>query len=576
MKGKVASISFSKLSVLLCLMLAMIWRFNYHTNNEQNGYNATTWDALGYYMYLPSTLIYQDVNQLDWFPEIDKKYQVSGGELYQASLQEDSTYVFKYLGGTAIMQLPFFLIGHSVAHLSSAPADGFSAPYQYSIMWGAVFWFFVGLWFLRKVMLAYFTERTTSITIILVVGASNLLQYVSIDGAMSHAFIFPMYSLLLWWTHKWHQNPQLKYAFLIGLVIGLATISRPTEIIMVFIPLLWKLNSDFPINKWNYLKEHPKQLFFLLTGGIVGILPQLIYWKVASGDWVYNVGSKWFFLDPWWRVLIGFEKGWFIYTPIALFMVGGLFFISRKPFQKSVITFCLLNIWIIISWSDWTYGASYSTRAFTQSYPVFALALGGLIGQLHWKKWKYLILFIGGYFIINNQFQLWQYNAGIIHYNDMNESYYKAVYWDPSPTSLEYSLLDEGDRMPDRLSNELITRKDTVIYNKPLDNWESIILFNEYEPEYTWISHLADLTADNGIRQGEFVITSFAADTVLESKTFRLSLPFVEDHKMNRYHHQYRVPEECERIELKLQCFGTMMINELDSKIKVITSTPYQ
>jgi len=61
------------------------------------------------------------------------------------------------------------------------------------------------------------------------------------------------------------------------------------------------------------------------------------------------------FLNPWFRVLFGPEKGWFLYTPISIMMLAGLFLIKKYPFQKSVITFCLLNIWIIIAWSDWRY-----------------------------------------------------------------------------------------------------------------------------------------------------------------------------------------------------------------------------
>ena len=37
----------------------------------------TTWDALGYYMYLPGICIYQDVTKLDWFFEIDREYYLS-------------------------------------------------------------------------------------------------------------------------------------------------------------------------------------------------------------------------------------------------------------------------------------------------------------------------------------------------------------------------------------------------------------------------------------------------------------------------------------------------------------------
>jgi hypothetical protein len=127
------------------------------------------------------------------------------------------------------------------------------------------------------------------------------------------------------------------------------------------------------------------------------------------------VGSKWFFLNPWWRVLFGPEKGWFLYTPIALVMVAGFFFMKKYPFRKAVLTFCLLNIWIIISWSDWKYGASYSTRALTQSYPVFALALACVIDRwFSWSRLKWLLPVIGVGLIFLNFYQMDIYNQGIL------------------------------------------------------------------------------------------------------------------------------------------------------------------
>ena len=38
----------------------------------------TTWDALGYYIYLPGICIYHDVTELDWFFDIDSEYHLSG------------------------------------------------------------------------------------------------------------------------------------------------------------------------------------------------------------------------------------------------------------------------------------------------------------------------------------------------------------------------------------------------------------------------------------------------------------------------------------------------------------------
>src|SRR5690606_27799919 len=132
-----------------------------------------------------------------------------------------------------------YWVGHAIAYLIGQPQDGFSAPYQYAILFGGIFWVVVGLWILRRVLRYYFREEVIALTILFLGLTSNLIQYTSIDGAMSHSYIFPLYAFLLLQTIKWHEKPSWKNALLIGATIGLATISRPTELIMLFIPLLW-------------------------------------------------------------------------------------------------------------------------------------------------------------------------------------------------------------------------------------------------------------------------------------------------------------------------------------------------
>jgi hypothetical protein len=397
-------------------MIFIVYRFIYFENNSKNGYNATTWDAFGYYMYLPSVFIYNDVKELNWIPKIDSTYHVTGGHLYQVcQLKDKKNYTNKYFCGVAIMESPFFFIGHLFAKLKNEKQDGFSWSYQYSIIFGAIFWCFIGFVFLRKVLLTYFDDKITALTLILIALTTNLIQYVSIDGAMSHVYIFPLYAIVLYLTIKWHEKPKLKTAFFIGIISALAVISRPTELIIIFIPILWNLQDEnSKKSKWKLIFENKIHVIYCFLGGIIGILPQIFYWKYTTGSLIYDVGSKWFFFNPWFRVLFGPEKGWFLYTPIAVFMIFGFFFMKNRPYQKAVLTFSLLNIWIIISWSDWRYGASYSTRALVQSYPVFALSLASFIQWIYTTKKEVVFYILTLLLIILNFYQINIYNQGIL------------------------------------------------------------------------------------------------------------------------------------------------------------------
>lgn len=438
----------NRLSLLACILVSIMLlahRLIYPWEQDKP-LKVTDWDALGYYMYLPAIALYHDATKLEWFENIDKKYAVSGGSLYQANKHTNGKYVFKYLGGVALIQAPLFVVAHLAAPATGYPADGFSPPYQYAIAFGVLLYVMLSLFLLRKILLRYFTDAAVAVTLLAVCLATNFIQYTAIDGGMSHAYIFPLYVLVLYSTIKWHENPRPLWAAMTGYIIGLATICRPTEAVMLFIPLFWNAHAkEAAAEKWRLVKQNRSHVWLAALFGLLGILPQLIYWEAVTGSWIYDVGSSWRFLTPFFRVLFGWEKGWFIYTPITIFFILGFFFLKEYPFRKSLIWFCLLNIYIIISWADWKYGGSYSTRALVQSYPVFALAMGAFLQKVMSSKWRIPFFAIGVYLIGGNIFQIWQYSQTVLHYNDMNRQYYSRIYLNPHPTPLDMSLMDTGE-----------------------------------------------------------------------------------------------------------------------------------
>lgn len=437
----------ARASLISCLIIALVL-LGYRSYYSEIGGGKkeliiTQWDAFGYYLYLPATLIYHDYKKLDWISTVDKQYNVSGGGSMPVIRLDNGNKVSKYFCGVAVVQAPLFALAHVIAKTCGCPADGFSPIYQHALAFGAILYCLLALLLLRRILLRYFTDRVVAITLLLLCLATNFIQYESVDNGLSHCWIFPLYVLLLYVTIRWHERPKVFWALLAGYIIGLATICRPTEAIALFLPFLWNLHTkEASRAKWAMVKAHKQHIIYAVLGGFVGILPQLLYWKAVTGSFVYDVGSKWVFLNPWWRVLIGWEKGWMIYTPATILFVAGLFFMKRFPFRKAVLTFCLLNIWIVISWDEWQYGASYAGRALMQSYPVFALPLGAIVSRIDAHKWRYTFWIVSAYLIGVNLFQTVQYNSTILHFNDMNRRYYSRIFLNPRPTPLDMSLLD--------------------------------------------------------------------------------------------------------------------------------------
>ncbi|MGK2864771.1 MAG: hypothetical protein ACSLE0_22765 [Chitinophagaceae bacterium] len=550
----------SRVSVILIFIVLVGIRIYYIDWNAMQPIPILTWDAFGYYMYLPGQFIYDDIEKMEWVHGIIEKYGVTGN-LYQLSDVANGNKVTKYLAGISILYAPFFGLGHLAADWFNYPQDGFSTPYQIAIAFAALCYALLGLCVLRWVLLRYFSDLITAITLLLVALATNYSQYVSVDSAMTHGYIFSLYALLLALTILWHEKPTHAKAFLIGLIIGLGIISRPTELVMIFIPVLYGTHLLIEKQKkWSLVRQHVDQLAVAMLGGLIGILPQLVYWKMVTNSWVYDVGSKWTFLQPNWQVLFGWEKGWFIYTPVTIFIVLGLFCIRKNPFYRSVLIYFILNLWIVIAWSDWRYGASYSTRALVQSYAVMAIPLAMLIQFFIQKRFKYIVFSVSGFLILLNLFQIWQYNKGILHYDHMNKKYYQAIFLDPCPSPLEMSLLDTEEYIYN--PSQYMIQSHTKIDSQFLLNIETIPIINifksdihslpGYEPSSEqWLQIKCEVFSAWGAFDTELT-TQLDFDHTFKITSCRMQNGISKYNSWNKIEYYFRLPVEAKQGELSI------------------------
>ena len=569
------------LSIFACILIVMVliyYRVHYFGFKSQDTFKVTTWDALGYYLYLPSTLIYHDVRDLSWFDAIDEKYHLSGGKVYQFSRYKNGNHVFKYYGGIAIIEAPFFFVGHWIARQQGFAADGFSAPYQYSIAIGILIYFILSIFLLRYILLKFFSDLTVAITLTLLVLATNSINYSAVEPAQSHGPIFPLYVLVIFTTIKWHQNPGIFWASCTGFIIGFATMCRPTEAIMFLIPLLWSTQNKMAAReKWLLVKAHKSHIYYAILFGFVGIFPQLLYWKYVTGSFVYDVGSAWDFLTPHLRVIMGWEKGWFIYTPVTIFFIIGMFFSKKYSFRKAVIYFCLINIYIIISWRVWRYGGSYSTRALMQSYPVFALAFGAFIEKINLTRWRVAFYMLGAYLIYLNFFQIRQYYNTILHYDGINRKYYGRIYLNARPTPLDMSLLDtkEWIRNEEKYEKTVIIDIDTsIVLRITAGDFQTLLennLSSESSPgqeEERWLKIETTIRVETGLH-GSYLNSELCVGDSIKHNAIRLFSPISKQGICNNYSFYVHIPDYFYESTLKLYIDSKNDLEGMMSKIKI-------
>jgi len=411
------------------------------------------WDVFGYYLYLPFTFIYHDTGLKDAtvINHIMAVYNPSD-TLYQLANGSDGHQVILFTSGWAVMNAPFFFIAHLLAPAFGYTADGFSLPYQFSIAMGGMFYMIVGLIFLRKILLRFFNDAYAALIMLCIALGTNYLELTFLSTPMPHNYLFAVYALLFWYTIRWHETYKVKYAVFIGLLIGLATLVRPSEVISCIIPLLWGVYDKESLNgKLKIIKKYFTQFILLIACAFLMTLPQLIYWKMYTGHYIaWSSGSESFsFLSPYFaNVLFSYKKGWLLYTPLMIFAIIGfkyIYFNNKKLFYPLFIFF-VLNIWIICSWSGSMVGGGFSQRSFMQSYAIMAIPLGYSFLKISSLKWffRYLFILVILFFVFLNLFQMWQFMHGVIDTQRTTREYYWKSFLKTKVSDADRRLMTPG------------------------------------------------------------------------------------------------------------------------------------
>lgn len=438
-------------------------------------------DVNSYYAYLPALFIHHDIS-LEFIKEDVNKHTKHFWPLPTATGKN----AILTSMGMAYLYLPFFIIAHIVTPFLGYEADGFSIPYKVAIVIGCWVYLAIGLYFLRKFLENYFKQIVIAITSIAIVIGTNLLYYTTLDAGMSHTYSFTLFAIFLFLTVRWYKNPGLLNTSYIGMVLGLISLVRPSNIIILALIIFWGITTwagllervKFFIGKY-YLIILMVFFFFLVWA------PQFLYWKYISGSFLFNtygtVGARFYFDDPEiTNTLFSYRKGWLIYTPIMTLALIGIGFLYQRIRQAffPILIFTLLNIWVIASWWCWWYGGSYGQRTFIESYAILALPFATITSWFFKKKILlkviYIILIL--IFSAHNIFQVIQYRNGAIHYAMMTKEAYWSSFLKVYPETEFWELITwpdyEGAKKGEYKENRPVIF-DRSTYEKEIEYYEN-------------------------------------------------------------------------------------------------------
>jgi hypothetical protein len=414
--------------------------------NARDNLRFLSHDSSGYYLYLPAVFIYHDWERLDFYSKIDENYQPAGDHKeFGIYRQSEGKRLNKYPPGVAIGELPLFLMADLfVQYRNTYPRDGYSAPYQLSVAISNMLWGILGLWALAAFLRKYFSDAQTAISVFLIGAGTNLGVYLLLDRGMSHSLVFMQTSLVLLLCYNWHRNQKPWTMLGLGLMLGWAIITRPTSIVLLAIPVFWP-----DPEKWRLLKVQWQQLLLGLAGILfmTGIL--FCYWKATTGNWLYfSYQEEGFnFKDP--HIMDGlfsYQKGWFVYTPLALFGIAGLLSLraEHRTLRYLFLLLLVTMIYVVFSWHDWVYGWGFGARPMIDFLPLVAFGLASLIRNIN-RTTRWIQVTAGAIallLVLLNIFQSTQYKYYVLQGKRVTKEYYWRVWMHMSASDEDRTYLE--------------------------------------------------------------------------------------------------------------------------------------
>ena len=264
----------------------------------------------------------------------------------------------KTFPGIAIGYAPFFGLAWLFAQIVDFPVDGYSLPFQWSIVFAHLCFILVGLYFLIRFLKLYEVQRPVIQWLCFAaLFGTNTWYYVVYDQSVSHVFNFMLATAFIFMFTKWLKSAELKFAGFAMLILSILVISRPTNaLVLLFLPLIGKLNQVSFREMWTMFVRliEFSMLKYLLLAMLVTCLP-LILWKWQTDYWlVYSYNEEGFqFLKPHFlSFLFSYQKGWLVWSPLVAIALFTSFFLIRNSNRLIYFLFYLPLLVIIYVFSS--------------------------------------------------------------------------------------------------------------------------------------------------------------------------------------------------------------------------------
>jgi hypothetical protein len=352
-------------------------------------------DGFGYYAYLPAKFIYADTNyEFKWFNKVyDKYYAVktnsSADENFLVKYKDRK--INKYYQGLSLLWLPFFAIAHLSAVFFDYPTDGFSLPYQLAIGFASLFYLFMGLFYLRKLLLKMYAEPFMAVLVpIMLYYGTYLFLYARDYNSLTHVYSFALIVMLAYFSRRFFYEGRVLLDLLKVILLMVVIICiRPLNVLsFLLIPVFAPANA-----LRGGLRLQPFKITHILVLLLIPafLLHQFGILYAQTGTFfpdTYNE-ERFNFLNPrLFDVLFSYHAGLFVYVPLIFLSMSGIVFLKRVREKILLPAIFFLLVYVYSSWWYWP----ITTRSLIDFYVIPAIFIGALLHAVKGKGLKVALI----------------------------------------------------------------------------------------------------------------------------------------------------------------------------------------
>jgi hypothetical protein len=282
--------------------------------------------------------------------------------------------------GCAILWSPFYLAGDLAARATGAPVDGFSGPYVAAVAYGSAVYGFLAL--VLAVLCAQRLGLNGLVAAVAVWLGTPLFFYMYVAPPFSHACSAFGVALFTYVWLRVRDGWSTRGLIALGAAGALMAMVREQDAFFAAGPALDFLWSVFaphqPSDVWEFETGWFARRNLGDAGKVAGVvaaavafavvfMPQAATYLILNGHLGphASVAHKMNWMAPHaLQVLFSPAHGFFVWTPLAVVALAGLFFLPQKQVGVCLLLMVALQIYVGGSVESWTVAGAFGQRRF--------------------------------------------------------------------------------------------------------------------------------------------------------------------------------------------------------------------